>query len=58
MAVVRCKPTYRGRRHVANVVNPEPHKDRPFAPLLEKTSNCGGRNNNGRITTRQIGVGH
>ncbi|EEZ5264059.1 50S ribosomal protein L2, partial [Escherichia coli] len=52
MAVVKCKPTSPGRRHVVKVVNPELHKGKPFAPLLEKNSKSGGRNNNGRITTR------
>lgn len=56
MAVVKCKPTSPGRRHVVKVVNPELHKGKPFAPLLEKNSKSGGRNNNGRITTRHIGV--
>ncbi len=36
MAVVKCKPTSPGRRHVVKVVNPELHKGKPFAPLLEK----------------------
>ena len=54
MAVVKCKPTSPGRRHVVKVVNPELHKGKPFAPLLEKNSKSGGRNNNGRITTRLI----
>ena len=58
MAVVKCKPTSPGRRHVVKVVNPELHKGKPFAPLLEKNSKSGGRNNNGRITTRHIGGGH
>ncbi|MFQ8719346.1 MAG: 50S ribosomal protein L2, partial [Enterobacter hormaechei] len=35
MAVVKCKPTSPGRRHVVKVVNPELHKGKPFAPLLE-----------------------
>ncbi len=39
MAVVKCKPTSPGRRHVVKVVNPELHKGKPFAPLLEKTAN-------------------
>ena len=43
---------------VIKVVNPELHKGKPFAPLLEKNSKSGGRNNNGRITTRHIGGGH
>ncbi len=58
MAVVKCKPTSPGRRHVVKVVNPELHKGKPYAPLLEKNSKSGGRNNNGRITTRHIGGGH
>lgn len=57
MAVVKCKPTSPGRRHVVKVVNPELHKGKPFAPLLEKNSKSGGRNNNGSITTRHIGGG-
>jgi large subunit ribosomal protein L2 len=34
------------------------HKGEPHKPLLEKKSKSGGRNNNGRITTRHIGGGH
>ncbi|MBN4742884.1 50S ribosomal protein L2, partial [Escherichia coli] len=40
------------------MVNQELHKGSPYAPLLEKKSKSGGRNNNGRITTRHIGGGH
>jgi large subunit ribosomal protein L2 len=58
MAIVKCKPTSPGRRHVVRVINPELHKGAPYAPLLEKKSKTGGRNNNGRITTRHIGGGH
>lgn len=58
MAVVKCKPTSPGRRFVVKVVNPDLHKGRPYAPLLEKKSKSGGRNNKGRITTRHIGGGH
>src|SRR5215207_4659796 len=58
MAIVKCKPTSPGRRHVVKVVNPELHKGKPHAPLLEKKSKSGGRNNNGRIATRHIGGGH
>jgi ribosomal protein L2 len=47
-----------GRRFVVKVVNQELHKGAPHAPLLEKKSKSGGRNNNGRITTRHIGGGH
>ena len=58
MAIVKCKPTSAGRRFVVRVVNQELHKGAPYAPLLEKKSKTGGRNNNGRITTRHIGGGH
>ncbi|MDF7670654.1 50S ribosomal protein L2 [Orbaceae bacterium ESL0721] len=58
MAVVKCKPTSPGRRHAVKVVNPELHKGKPYAPLLDSKSKTGGRNNNGRITTRHIGGGH
>ncbi len=58
MAVVKRKPTSAGRRFVVSVVNPDLHKGAPHAPLLEKKSKSGGRNNNGRITTRHIGGGH
>ncbi|WP_426417936.1 50S ribosomal protein L2 [Aestuariirhabdus sp. LZHN29] len=58
MAIVKCKPTSAGRRFVVKIVNPDLHKGAPYAPLLEKKSKNGGRNNNGRITTRHIGGGH
>ncbi|MGL6034340.1 MAG: 50S ribosomal protein L2, partial [Acinetobacter johnsonii] len=58
MALVKCKPTSPGRRHVLKVVNPDLHKGAPYAPLLEKNTKTGGRNNHGRITTRHIGGGH
>ena len=58
MPVVKSKPTSAGRRHQIKVVNKELHKGSPYAPLLEKKSKTGGRNNAGRITTRHIGGGH
>lgn len=58
MAIVKTKPTSAGRRHVVKVVSDGLHKGKPYAPLLEKQSRSGGRNNNGRITTRHIGGGH
>lgn len=58
MAIVKCKPTSAGRRFVVKVVNQDLHKGAPYAPLVEKKSKSGGRNNNGRITTRHIGGGH
>ena len=58
MAILKSKPTSPGRRHVVRVVNDDLHKGEPYKPLLEKQSRNGGRNNNGRITTRHIGGGH
>lgn len=58
MAVLKSKPTSPGRRHVVRVVSEDLHKGEPYKPLLEKQSKSGGRNNNGRITTRHIGGGH
>ena len=58
MAVVKSKPTSAGRRFVVKVVDSDLHKGKPFAPLLEKKSKSGGRNNAGRITTRHRGGGH
>jgi large subunit ribosomal protein L2 len=58
MAIVKCKPTSPGRRFVVKVVSPDLYKGDPYAPLLEKKSKSGGRNNTGRITTRHVGGGH
>ena len=58
MALVKMKPTSPGRRHQVKVVNKELHKGKPHKALLESQSKSGGRNNNGRITTRHIGGGH
>ena len=58
MAIVKCKPTSPGRRHVVKVVHSDLHKGKPYAPLLDSKSKSGGRNNRGRITTRHIGGGH
>ncbi|XPE23002.1 hypothetical protein ACNKHM_15360 [Shigella sonnei] len=40
------------------MVNPELHKGSPLLCCWKKNSKSGGRNNNGRITTRHIGGGH
>lgn len=58
MALVKCKPTSPGRRHVVKVVNEDLYKGKPYGPLLDKNNKKGGRNNNGRITVRHIGGGH
>lgn len=58
MALLNAKPTSPGRRFVVQVKNPSLWKGEPYAPLLEKHSRNGGRNNTGRITTRHQGGGH
>jgi len=58
MPVVKTKPTSPGRRFVVKVVHPELYSGKPYKALTEKKTKSGGRNNNGRITTRHIGGGH
>jgi len=58
MALVKVKPTSAGRRGVVKVVNPNLHKGKPLASLLEKKIRGSGRNNTGRITMRHQGGGH
>lgn len=58
MAIIKAKPTSPGRRFVVQVTTPGLHKDGPYAPLVEKKNRSGGRNNQGRITTRHKGGGH
>ncbi len=58
MAIVKSKPTSPGSRFVVRVKHEDLHKGKPYSPLLSKKSKSGGRNNNGRITTRHIGGGH
>lgn len=58
MAIAKMKPTSPGRRHQVRVVNKNLHKGKPHKALLEPQSKSGGRNNNGRITTRHRGGGH
>jgi large subunit ribosomal protein L2 len=58
MALVRTKPTSPARRFVVKVVNKDLHTGAPVRALTESKNKSGGRNNNGRITTRHIGGGH
>lgn len=58
MAIVKSKPTSPGSRFVVRVKNADLSKDAPHTPLLVKKTKSGGRNNNGRITTRHRGGGH
>ena len=56
--IKKSKPTSPGSRFVIRVKNAELSKSAPHGPLLAKKSKSGGRNNNGRITTRHRGGGH
>jgi large subunit ribosomal protein L2 len=58
MAIVKAKPTSPGRRGVVSVKHDHLWKGKPYSPLVESQSSTGGRNNNGRITTRHKGGGH
>jgi len=58
MALQKAKPTSPGRRFVIKVISPELHKGAPYAPLVEKKTSTGGRNNHGRVTNRHQGGGH
>lgn len=58
MAILKSRPTSPGSRFVVRVKDDSLHKGKPFAQLLDKKSNTGGRNNQGRITTRHVGGGH
>ena len=57
MALMKSKPTSPGKRGEIRVVHHDIHKGAPYAPLTEKKSKSGGRNNQGRITVRHIGGG-
>ena len=58
MALIKSKPTSPGRRFRIKITNPDLHKGKPYEALISKTKRSGGRNNQGRITTRHIGGGH
>jgi len=58
MPLQKLKPTSPGRRFTVKVSTPGLHKGAPHGPLLQKLSKSGGRNNQGRITTRHRGGGH
>jgi large subunit ribosomal protein L2 len=58
MAIKTYNPTSPGKRNHVSIVNPELSKARPEKSLVRKLNNSGGRNNNGRITSRHIGGGH
>src|SRR5678815_381336 len=58
MAVRKFKPTSPGRRFMSVSDFAEVTKAEPEKTLLAPVSKKGGRNNNGRITTRHQGGGH
>jgi len=58
MAVKKYKPTSPGRRFMAVSSFEGVTKKAPEKSLLEPLKKTGGRNNNGRITTRHQGGGH
>jgi large subunit ribosomal protein L2 len=58
MAIKKYKPTSPGRRTMSVSTFEEITKTRPEKSLTEPLTKKGGRNNNGRITTRHQGGGH
>jgi large subunit ribosomal protein L2 len=58
VALRKLKPTSAGQRFVVRVVKDGLHQGDPYEPLLEPFRKSGGRNNQGRVTTRHQGGGH
>ena len=58
MALRKLKPTSPGQRFVVRVVTEGLHSGKPFEGLLRPLPKRGGRNNQGRVTTRHQGGGH
>jgi large subunit ribosomal protein L2 len=59
MAILKTyKPTSPGRRSYISVFDPDLAKGGPEKSLVRSISKSGGRNNNGRMTSRHIGGGH
>src|SRR6202008_3930336 len=58
MPIRRYKPTSPGRRFMSVSTFEEDTKSKPEKILLETGGTKGGRNNNGRFTTRHRGGGH
>ena len=53
MAIVKSKPTSPGRRGLISIKS-DLYKGRPEKSLIESKTKSGGRNNNGRITVREL----
>lgn len=58
MAIKKYKPTTNGRRNMSTLTFDEITATKPERSLTESLKSNGGRNNNGRITTRHQGGGH
>jgi large subunit ribosomal protein L2 len=58
MALKTFRPTSPGLRHLVLVDRSQLWKGAPVKMLTEGLSKTGGRNNDGRITTRHVGGGH
>ena len=58
MALKTFRPTSPGLRHLVQVDRRHLYKGAPVKMLTEGKKKTGGRNNDGRITTRHIGGGH
>ncbi|MBI4913971.1 MAG: 50S ribosomal protein L2 [Acidobacteria bacterium] len=58
MSIKQLKPTTPGQRGMSKHGFEEITSDKPERSLVSKKNRTGGRNNNGRITTRHIGGGH
>ena len=57
MALKTFNPTSAGRRHLIQVDRSQLWKGKPVKSLVEGKTKSGGRNNDGRITSRHIGGG-
>ena len=58
MAIKLYKPMTNGQRGKSTLVNEEITTNKPEKSLLVTLTKTGGRNNQGKITTRHIGGGH
>ncbi len=58
MALISRKPTSAGRRHQTALDFAEITRSTPEKSLVRPLKQTGGRNNNGRVTSRHMGGGH
>lgn len=58
MAIKSFKPTSPARRYYSVLATGDLTKKKPEKALLDHKTSSGGRNNNGRITSRFRGGGH